>query len=97
MGYVSSKAAVFGLLRQVASDLPSAGIAVNVVALGPVETPEFFRTTPEQAREGAAAVTLLKRLATPQGVVAGVSFLVSPDASYLTETTRDINDGAHMH
>lgn len=97
VGYVSSKAAIIGLTRQVAFDLSRANITVNTVAPGPVGTPEFFRTTTEQVRAGAARVTLLNRLANPEEVAAGVAFLASPDASYITGTTLDINGGAHMH
>lgn len=69
VAYVSSKAALIGFTRQVAFDLARSGITVNAVAPGPVGTPEFFRTTTEQARAGAATVTLLNRLATPAEVV----------------------------
>lgn len=97
VGYVSSKAAIFGLNRQVAFDLKTAGVTVNTVAPGPVGTPEFFRNTTEQARAGAAAAALLNRLATPEEVSAGVAFLASRDAAYITGTTLDINGGVHMH
>lgn len=97
VGYVSSKAAIIGLVRQVAFDLKHVGVTVNTVAPGPVGTPEFYRNTTEQARAGAASVTLLNRLGTPEEVGAGVAFLASREASYITGTTLDINGGAHMH
>lgn len=97
VGYVSSKAALIGLTRQVAYDLARANITVNTIAPGPIGTPVFFRTTTEEARAGAAGVTVLNRLGTPEEIGAGVAFLASPDASYVTGTTLDINGGAHMH
>jgi NAD(P)-dependent dehydrogenase (short-subunit alcohol dehydrogenase family) len=97
LGYVASKTAIIGLTRQVAFDLAPANITVNTVAPGPVGTPEFFRNTTEQVRAATAGVTVLKRLAVPEEVSAGVAFLASPEASYITGTTLDINAGAHMH
>ena len=97
IAYGSSKAALFGLTRQAAFDLAPAGITVNNVAPGPVATPEFFRNTNEQIRAGIAALTALKRLATPEEVSAGVAYIASREAAYLTGSTLAINGGVHMH
>ncbi len=96
VAYVSSKAAVIGLTRQVAFDLSRANITVNTIAPGPVGTPEFFNTS-EEFRAGAAAMTLLNRVGTPEEIGAGVAFLASPEAAYITGATLDINGGVHMH
>lgn len=96
IGYVSAKAALFGFARQAAHELAAAGVTVNVVAPGPVGTPEFIRNTNEHIRGAIASSTLLQRLATPAEVSAGVSYLVSPDASYITGASLDINGGSHM-
>lgn len=97
IGYVTAKAAVLGMVRQLAFDLAPAKVTVNTVAAGPVETPEFVRRTNEQIRAGIASFTLLKRLAVPEEVSAAVGYLVSRDAGYITGTTLDINGGVHMH
>lgn len=96
LAYISSKAAIFGLTRQVAFQLARSGVTVNTVAPGPVGTPEFLRS-PKEAQVASAAGTVLKRLALPEEIGAGVAFLASRDASYITGTTLDINGGAHMH
>lgn len=96
IGYVSAKAALFGFTRQAAFDLAHANITVNVVAPGPVETPEFLRNTNEQIRAGIASVMPLKRLAAPEEISASVAYLVSPEASYVTGASLDINGGSHM-
>lgn len=96
IAYSSSKAAIFGLTRQAAFDLAQAGVTVNNVAPGPVGTPEFFRNTNEQIRAGIASLTLLKRVATPEDVSAGVAYIASREASYITGATLDINGGVHM-
>lgn len=96
IAYVSSKAAVFGFVRQAAYEMAGANITVNVVAPGPVETAEFIRNTNEQIRAGVASVVPLKRLATPEEVGGSVAYLVSPEASYITGASIDINGGVHM-
>jgi NAD(P)-dependent dehydrogenase (short-subunit alcohol dehydrogenase family) len=97
IAYGSSKAAIFGLIRQAAFDLAPANITVNSVAPGPVGTPEFFRNTNEQIRAGIASLTALKRLATPEEVSAGVAYIASREAGYITGSTLAINGGVHMH
>lgn len=96
LGYGTAKSALSVFTKQVAFDLAPANITVNIVAPGPVGTPEFFRNTNEQIRAGIASRTLLKRLATPQEVSAGVAYMLSPAASYITGATLDINGGVHM-
>lgn len=96
IAYVSAKAAVFGFVRQAAYELAGVNITVNVVAPGPVETAEFIRNTNEQIRAGVASVVPLKRLASPEEVGGSVAYLVSPEASYVTGASIDINGGVHM-
>lgn len=96
IAYVSSKAAVFGFVRQAAFELASANITVNVVAPGPVGTEEFMRNTNEQIRAGIASFVPLKRLATTEEVAGSVAYLVSPEGSYITGASIDINGGVNM-
>ena len=96
IAYVSSKAAVFGFVRQAAYELAGANITVNVVAPGPVGTAEFIRNTNEQIRAGIASAVPLKRLASPEEVGGSVAYLLSPEASYITGASLDINGGVHM-
>lgn len=96
VAYIVSKSALFGLARQAAFELAPAGITVNIVAPGPVGTPEFFRNTNEQIRAGIASMSLFNRLATPEEVSGGVLYLLSPEAAYITGSTIDMNGGIHM-
>lgn len=96
IAYVASKAAIYGLTRQLAFELAPAGMTVNAVAPGPVGTPEFRRNTNEQIVSAIASMSLLKRLGEPEEVAAGVAYLASPEASYVTGSTLDVNGGVHM-
>lgn len=95
--YAAAKAAVIGLVRQVAFDFGQASITVNSVAPGPIATEILLRHTPEPVKQMLVAPSVLKRLGTPEEAAAGVAFLASPEASYVTGTTLDINGGIHMH
>jgi NAD(P)-dependent dehydrogenase (short-subunit alcohol dehydrogenase family) len=96
IAYSVAKAALFALSRQAAFELASLDMTVNVVAPGPVTTPEFFRNTNEQIRAGVASLSLFNRLATPDEVSAAVLYLVSSEAGFITGSTIDINGGLHM-
>ncbi|UZW57486.1 SDR family oxidoreductase [Sphingobium sp. JS3065] len=97
VAYAATKAAVLGLTRVAAYELAAHDITVNAVSPGAVGTPVFFKMTSEEARAALAKGTPMGRFADPREIAAGVSFLVSQDASYVTGTTLDINGGLHMH
>lgn len=96
IAYSTSKSAIYGLTRQAAFDLAPAGICVNLIAPGVVGTPAFLRNTPPHVQEGAIAEVPFGRLATPEDVAAGASYLASRGASYVTGTALDITGGFPM-
>lgn len=96
IAYSAAKAALLGLARQAAFELAPAGLTVNVVAPGPVGTPEFFHNTTEAIREKIAALTLFGRLATPEEVSASVAYVASAQTDFVTGATLAINGGVHM-
>jgi 3-oxoacyl-[acyl-carrier protein] reductase len=89
--HAASKAALAGFTRGAARDLAERGITVNLLQTGLVDT-ELSRGTganPERALQSVP----LKRFGTPEEVAAGVLFLASPAASYVTGATLDIDGG----
>lgn len=96
IAYSAAKAALTGMARQAAFELAPAGLTVNVVAPGPVGTPEFFRNTNEAIRAEISALTLFGRLATPEEVSANVAFVASAQTDFVTGATFAINGGVHM-
>ncbi len=91
--YSAAKAAVLCLTMSLAAEFGPAGIRVNAVAPGIVET-AFLDNVPGIRDRGAGIP--LRRIGRPAEVAEVVRFLVSPSASYLTGETVDVNGGIYM-
>lgn len=95
--YTAAKAGVIGLTRHLAYELGPEGIHVNAVAptitLASQRTIDLWDSRPEEYREKVVSQIPLRRLSTPQEVAAGVIFLCTDEASYMTGVTLDINGG----
>ena len=92
--FVASKAALEGMTRALAGELGPAGVRVNSVRPGIVDTDMgAFVTTDEQAHAFYRAQTPLGRVASPQDVADMVTFLASPAAAYLTAEDIVIDGG----
>jgi 3-oxoacyl-[acyl-carrier protein] reductase len=95
--YAAAKGAVISLTKALAKELAPQGIRVNCVAPGLIGDTAFHgRFTPPAAFENAAKSVLLGRAGTPDEVASVVAFLASPDSSFLTGETIEINGGMNM-
>jgi len=93
--YGASKAGVIGLTKSLARGLAPYGIYVNAVAPGMIETEPTSKLPPER-RQQMISMTPLGRPGQPEEVAKVVAFLASPDASYITGATIDVNGGMLM-
>ncbi len=94
--YAAAKAGVIGFSKSLAMEVATRGITVNVVAPGLIDTDMASKLTEEQ-QQYMLANTPLQRLGTVAEVASGVVFLASPEASYITGETLNINGGLYMN
>ncbi|CAL62217.1 3-oxoacyl-[acyl-carrier-protein] reductase (3-ketoacyl-acyl carrier protein reductase) [Herminiimonas arsenicoxydans] len=96
MNYAAAKAGVAGMSRALAREIGSRNITVNCVAPGFIDT-DMTKTLSEQQISALLQQVPLGRLGVPEDIAAAVSFLASPQASYITGTTLHVNGGMYMN
>ena len=101
--YNISKAAVLALTKTLALAYAADGIRVNAVCPGVIETPmqgvvdrEIARVTglpPAEVRRDRVGRIPVGAIGAPEDVAAAVSFLLGPDAHYLTGQALNVDGG----
>jgi NAD(P)-dependent dehydrogenase (short-subunit alcohol dehydrogenase family) len=103
--YAASKAAVVNLSKSLARAF-APRIRVNSICPGLIATPMQSRLMEkvsddtgrplDEVRRSAAAGVALERLGDPAEVARAISFLLGPDASYVTGVSLDVDGGLSM-
>jgi len=93
--YAASKAGLIGLSKSVAKELAGKNVTCNVVAPGFIET-DMTAGLPDAVKEGAKAFIPLKRFGRVEEIAGVISFLASPDASYITGQVLCVDGGMVM-
>ncbi len=87
--YSAAKAGLIAAAKALGAELASRGITVNAVAPGLIDTD---MATPED-RERILPLIPMRRLGRPEEVAAAISFLLSPEASYITRAVIPVAGG----
>lgn len=90
--YSATKAGLIGFTKALAKEVGTAGVRVNCVCPGVIETAMNDRLTVDEA-EALCEDIALDRFGTPDEVAAAVVFLASEQAGYITGAVIDVNGG----
>ena len=108
--YSAAKFAVIGLTQSMAHELGVHGITVNAICPGTIDTPLLelegglidaysrrFGMDRERYRSRITRTIPLARFGTPEDIAGCVSWLVSPDASFVTGEAVNVTGGQEVH
>lgn len=90
--YAAAKAGIIGFSKSLAKEIASRNITVNVIAPGMVDT-DMTAALPDATRDALLQNVPLARIGQPQDIAAGVAFLASDDAAYITGHILEIDGG----
>ncbi|MGB9154563.1 MAG: 3-oxoacyl-[acyl-carrier-protein] reductase [Alphaproteobacteria bacterium] len=93
--YAASKAGLIGMTKSLAQEIASRNVTVNCVAPGFIASAMTEVLTDDQKAKILANIPA-GSMGTPQDIGAGVAFLASEDARYITGQTLHINGGMAM-
>jgi NAD(P)-dependent dehydrogenase (short-subunit alcohol dehydrogenase family) len=93
--YAAAKAGLIGLTKALAREYARKGVTVNAIAPGFIKT-RMLDGVPDKAMEAVLGMTPLGRLGDPSEIGAGVLYLASPAAGFITGHVLDINGGMAM-
>jgi NAD(P)-dependent dehydrogenase (short-subunit alcohol dehydrogenase family) len=91
--YTASKHAVVGLTKAAALQYAKAGVRINVVAPGSIQT-EMFEAATDEAKAYITGLHPIGRVGTPLEVANAVLFLSSEMASFTTGATLMVDGGS---
>lgn len=90
----AAKAGVDGLVRAAAATYGRAGVRVNAVAPGLVETPATERITGNaMSRTSSEKMHALGRIGQPEDVASAIEWLLMPEASWVTGQVIGVDGG----
>jgi NAD(P)-dependent dehydrogenase (short-subunit alcohol dehydrogenase family) len=96
--YGTTKAAIIGFTKSIASDFLKNNIRCNAIAPGTVHTPSWedrvkAATNPEQAKKDFIARQPMGRLGTAEEIATLAIYLASDESDFVTGITHSIDGG----
>ena len=92
--YWATKAPVEVMVRSLASEFGGAGVRVNCVSSGLIETESEMRTMTDAFRDYVLSLNALPYFGQPEDIANACLYLTSDEARYVTGTTLTVNGGA---
>jgi acetoacetyl-CoA reductase len=96
VNYAAAKSGIHGFTKALAQEGARAGITVNAIAPGYIDT-EMVAAVPEDVLAKIVARIPVGRLGKAEEIARGVVFLCGEDAGFVTGSTLSINGGQHMY
>ena len=96
VNYAAAKSGIHGFTKALAQEGARAGITVNAIAPGYIDT-DMVAAVPADVLEKIVAKNPVGRLGKASEIARGVMFLVGDDAGFVTGSTMSINGGQHMY
>ncbi|MBM3523129.1 MAG: acetoacetyl-CoA reductase [Alphaproteobacteria bacterium] len=96
VNYAAAKSGIHGFTKALAQEGARAGITVNAIAPGYIDT-EMVQAVPADVLQKIVARIPVGRLGNAAEIARGVAFLVADDAGFITGSTLSINGGQHMY
>jgi 3-oxoacyl-[acyl-carrier protein] reductase len=93
--YCASKAGMIGMSKSMAAEVANRGITVNCIAPGFIATAMTDALTDDQKGKINATIPA-GAMGTPEDIAAGVVYLASDEANYITGQTLHVNGGMAM-
>lgn len=96
VNYAAAKSGIHGFTKALAQEGARAGITVNAIAPGYIDT-DMVAAVPEEVLGKIVARIPVGRLGRADEIARGVVFLVDENAGFVTGSTLSINGGQHMY
>jgi acetoacetyl-CoA reductase len=96
VNYAAAKSGIHGFTKALAQEGARAGITVNAIAPGYIDT-DMVAAVPEEVLAKIVARIPVGRLGKASEIARGVVFLCGEDAGFVTGSTLSINGGQHMY
>jgi acetoacetyl-CoA reductase len=96
VNYAAAKSGIHGFTKALAQEGARAGITVNAIAPGYIDT-DMVAAVPEDVLGKIVARIPVNRLGRADEIARGVAFLVDENAGFVTGSTLSINGGQHMY
>jgi acetoacetyl-CoA reductase len=96
VNYAAAKSGIHGFTKALAQEGATAGITVNAVAPGYIDT-EMVRAVPPNVLEKIVARIPVGRLGKASEIARTVLFLVDDEGGFITGSTLSVNGGQHMY